>query len=68
MLHAVEARKALHRRLGLPLDRPLLRIANALNLSRSSAMESNKSLQKGNTLSLNYIIHLGYAMSMSFSV
>lgn len=28
---SVEQRKALHRRLGLPLDRPLLRTANALS-------------------------------------
>lgn len=57
MLHAVEVRKALHCRLGLPLDRPLLRIANALNLSKSSSKESNKSLQKGNASSLNFVNH-----------
>lgn len=34
-------------RLGLPFDRPLLRIANAINLSQSSGKARNSSKQKG---------------------
>ncbi|KAG6473736.1 hypothetical protein ZIOFF_067653 [Zingiber officinale] len=37
----VEMRKALHSRLGLPLDRPLLRIANALNFDTKSMKTIN---------------------------
>ncbi|XP_073099403.1 probable Ufm1-specific protease [Elaeis guineensis] len=36
-----EIRKSLHSRLGLPLDRPLLRIANALSIGSKSIMRSN---------------------------
>jgi len=38
---AVDVRKLLHLRLGLPLDRPLLRIANALDLSVNDDSKSN---------------------------
>jgi len=34
ILSAVEFRRSLHSRLGLPYDRPLLRIANALDFSK----------------------------------
>lgn len=47
LLSAVEVRRSLHSRLGLPYDRPLLRIANALDFSRSKSSGS-ESLQKGN--------------------
>ncbi|CAA0813359.1 Probable Ufm1-specific protease [Striga hermonthica] len=49
----VEARRTLHRRLGLPLDRPLLRIANAINFS--TVMD--KSNSKGSSLLKD--VHLG---------
>jgi len=47
MIYAVEVRRSLHSRLGLPYDRPLLRISNALDFSK---LKSNDmvSLQKGN--------------------
>lgn len=38
---SVEMRKALHSRLGLPLDRPLLRTANALNFGMKSMKTIN---------------------------
>lgn len=38
---AVDVRKSLHLRLGLPLDRPLLRTANALDLSVNDDSRSN---------------------------
>lgn len=44
---AVEVRKSLHLRLGLPFDRPLLRVANALNLSTTDDVKS-ESIQKSN--------------------
>ena len=44
-LSVVEVRKSLHSRLGLPFDRPLLRIANALNLFTT---DGGRSTQKGN--------------------
>ncbi|CAM8929612.1 unnamed protein product [Rhodiola kirilowii] len=56
-LKQVEARRALHQRLGLPMDRPLLRIANALNFSLSNNKGSNNSLRKGSTLLKD--VHIG---------
>lgn len=50
--HAVESRKSLHLRLGLPFDRPLLRIANALNLF---TIDGARSVQKGNQYPFTYI-------------
>lgn len=43
---AVKVRKSLHSRLGLPLDRPLLRIANAIYLSTVATSKKNL-IQKG---------------------
>uniref|UniRef100_A0A7N0RJ20 Probable Ufm1-specific protease n=1 Tax=Kalanchoe fedtschenkoi TaxID=63787 RepID=A0A7N0RJ20_KALFE len=60
-LKLVEARKALHQRLGLPLDRPLLRIANALNLSLSNPKGSNTFSRKGSTLLKD--VHIGIPSS-----
>jgi hypothetical protein len=51
-LFAVEHRKALHRRLGLPLDRPMLRVANALTLA---SLESSSNHSAGRS---NYIFRL----------
>ncbi|KMS97240.1 hypothetical protein BVRB_7g176880 [Beta vulgaris subsp. vulgaris] len=48
-LKQVEARRALHLRLGLPSDRPLLRIANALRFAKSAANEG-VSARKGYSL------------------
>lgn len=48
-LFAVEVRRSLHLRLGLPLDRPLLRIANSVNLFVRDTMKEN-SVHKGNCL------------------
>ncbi|KAI4336260.1 hypothetical protein L6164_014806 [Bauhinia variegata] len=56
----VEVRRSLHSRLGLPYDRPLLRIANALNLSRLKSNGSG-SLQKGSTLLRD--VHIGIPSS-----
>ncbi|KAK2987706.1 hypothetical protein RJ640_030293, partial [Escallonia rubra] len=44
----VEVRKSLHLRLGLPFDRPLLRIANAINLSLTKSGATRNSTRKGN--------------------
>ncbi|KAL7153576.1 hypothetical protein ABFS83_04G178600 [Erythranthe nasuta] len=49
-LKQVEVRKSLHLRLGLPFDRPLLRIANAINLSSSKDDTRDKSNLKGSYL------------------
>ncbi|KAL0385197.1 UNVERIFIED_CONTAM: putative Ufm1-specific protease [Sesamum radiatum] len=46
----VEVRRSLHLRLGLPFDRPLLRIANAINLSTVKASTRDKSNQRGSSL------------------
>lgn len=46
ILFAVEFRKSLHFKLGLPYDRPLLRIANALDFSKLK-YGGSASLQKG---------------------
>lgn len=53
----VEVRKSLHLRLGLPFDRPLLRIANAINLSASK--DGHKSNLKSKGSSLLKDVHLG---------
>lgn len=45
---AVEVRRSLHLRLGLPFDRPLLRIVNAISLSRTKDNSMGNSTQKGN--------------------
>ncbi|KAF9624385.1 hypothetical protein IFM89_010773, partial [Coptis chinensis] len=41
LLYAVEVRRSLHLRLGLPLDRPLLLVANALNFSTHKGVSGN---------------------------
>ncbi|KAG6408836.1 hypothetical protein SASPL_131861 [Salvia splendens] len=46
----VEARRSLHLRLGLQFDRPLLRIANAINLSPIKHSTRGKSNPKGSSL------------------
>ncbi|KAL2346987.1 hypothetical protein Fmac_000987 [Flemingia macrophylla] len=56
----VEVRRCLHSRLGLPYDRPLLRISNALDFSK---LKSNDvvSLRKGSTLLRD--VHIGIPSS-----
>ncbi|KAH7858264.1 hypothetical protein Vadar_021831 [Vaccinium darrowii] len=56
----VEARRSLHLRLGLPFDRPLLRIANAINLSTTSSARRH-STWKGSPLLKD--VHLGIPSS-----
>ncbi|PON72365.1 Peptidase C78, ubiquitin fold modifier-specific peptidase [Parasponia andersonii] len=56
----VGVRKSLHLRLGLPLNRPLLRTANALNLFTSDSVRSD-SIQKGSTLLKD--VHIGIPTS-----
>ncbi|KAH7528303.1 hypothetical protein FEM48_Zijuj05G0058400 [Ziziphus jujuba var. spinosa] len=56
----VEVRKSLHSRLGLPFDRPLLRVANALNLATSGGVRS-ESIQKGSFLLKD--VHIGIPSS-----
>lgn len=46
----VEVRRSLHLRLGLPFDRPLLRIANAISLSGTKGNSMGNSTQKGSSL------------------
>ncbi|KAK6153246.1 hypothetical protein DH2020_012885 [Rehmannia glutinosa] len=46
----VEVRRTLHLRLGLPFDRPLLRIANAINLSSIKDNTRDKSNPRGSSL------------------
>ncbi|KAL0364490.1 UNVERIFIED_CONTAM: putative Ufm1-specific protease [Sesamum angustifolium] len=46
----VEVRRSLHLRLGLPFDRPLLRIANAINLSSVKGNTRDKSNRRGSSL------------------
>lgn len=41
LLLAADTRRSLHLRLGLPLDRPLLRIANALSFKSSKMNETS---------------------------
>lgn len=55
-LKQVEARRSLHLRLGLPSDRPLLRIANSLSFTMSSSSE-RLSIRKGYSLLKD--VHLG---------
>ncbi|ESW09966.1 hypothetical protein PHAVU_009G170100 [Phaseolus vulgaris] len=56
----VEVRRSLHSRLGLPYDRPLLRISNALDFAK---LKNNDmvSLQKGSTLLRD--VHIGIPSS-----
>ncbi|XAR67950.1 hypothetical protein NMG60_11002905 [Bertholletia excelsa] len=56
----VELRRSLHLRLGLPCDRPLLRIANSINLSPSKDSSKRNSIVKG---SLPKDVHLGIPSS-----
>ncbi|KAI4343667.1 hypothetical protein L6164_010988 [Bauhinia variegata] len=56
----VEVRRSLHSRLGLPHDRPLLRIANALDLSRLKS-NASASLQKGSAVLRD--VHIGIPSS-----
>ncbi|GMJ13705.1 hypothetical protein like AT3G48380 [Hibiscus trionum] len=56
----VDARKSLHLRLGLPFDRPLLRVANSLDLSTKD--RSSRSLtRKGSSLLKD--VHIGIPSS-----
>ncbi|KAJ9567795.1 hypothetical protein OSB04_003761 [Centaurea solstitialis] len=57
----VEIRKALHQRLGLPLDRPLLRIASAMNFSIAKEGASGNVLRKGTPLLKD--VHVGIPSS-----
>ncbi|PSR95916.1 Ufm1-specific protease [Actinidia chinensis var. chinensis] len=57
----VEARRSLHLRLGLPFDRPLLRIANAINLSTAKDIARSNSIWKGSPLLKD--AHLGIPSS-----
>ncbi|XP_073142451.1 probable Ufm1-specific protease isoform X2 [Henckelia pumila] len=52
-LKQVEVRRSLHLRLGLPFDRPLLRIANAINFSVTKDDMKDKSYPKGSSLLKN---------------
>ncbi|KAF3436708.1 hypothetical protein FNV43_RR19455 [Rhamnella rubrinervis] len=56
----VEARKSLHLRLGLPFDRPLLRIANALDLFTTDRVRSD-SIRKGSSFLKD--VHIGIPKS-----
>lgn len=57
----VEIRRSLHLRLGLPLDRPLLRIANALDLSMTKDIARRNLIQKGSSLLKD--VHIGIPSS-----
>ncbi|KAL6973113.1 hypothetical protein U1Q18_027291 [Sarracenia purpurea var. burkii] len=57
----VEARRSLHLRLGLPFDRPLLRVANSINLSLPKGSARSKSIGKGSPLLKD--VHLGIPSS-----
>ncbi|XP_034674032.1 probable Ufm1-specific protease isoform X2 [Vitis riparia] len=57
----VEVRRSLHSRLGLPFDRPLLRIANALNLSTTKDSAKSNSIRKGSSLLRD--VHVGIPSS-----
>lgn len=61
----VEVRRSLHLRLGLPFDRPLLRIANAINLSATK--DKNRSNLKSKGSSLLKDVHLGILSSSGVS-
>ncbi|EEF51875.1 probable Ufm1-specific protease [Ricinus communis] len=60
-LKQVEVRRSLHLRLGLPFDRPLLRVANALDFSTAKDSSGGNSRRKG--LSLLKDVHLGIPSS-----
>ncbi|KAK6924737.1 Peptidase C78, ubiquitin fold modifier-specific peptidase 1/ 2 [Dillenia turbinata] len=53
----VELRKSLHLRLGLPFDRPLLRIANSLNSLVTKCSKNSHSKQKGTSVLED--VHIG---------
>nr|XP_023890024.1 probable Ufm1-specific protease [Quercus suber] len=57
----VEIRKSLHLRLGLPFDRPLLRIANVLDLSTTNVGGRSDSIRKGSTFLKD--VHIGIPSS-----
>ncbi|OAY47884.1 probable Ufm1-specific protease isoform X1 [Manihot esculenta] len=57
----VEIRRSLHLRLGLPFDRPLLRVANALDFSKVKDNSGSNLRQKG--LSLLKDVHIGIPSS-----
>ncbi|XP_031283525.1 probable Ufm1-specific protease [Pistacia vera] len=57
----VDVRKSLHLRLGLPFDRPLMRIANALDLSNTKDGSRSNSLRKGSSLLKD--VHIGIPSS-----
>ncbi|CAN6713734.1 unnamed protein product [Malus baccata var. baccata] len=57
----VEVRKSLHLRLGLPFDRPLLRIANALDFSTSRDVLRSDAKWKGSSLLKD--VHVGIPSS-----
>lgn len=57
----VEVRRSLHLRLGLPFDRPLLRVANAMKLSLTKDNTRNKPNLKGSYLLKD--VHLGIPSS-----
>ncbi|KAF2293237.1 hypothetical protein GH714_040593 [Hevea brasiliensis] len=57
----VEVRRSLHLRLGLPFDRPLLRVANALDFSTLKDNSGSNSRRKG--LSLLKDVHIGIPSS-----
>ncbi|WOG99435.1 hypothetical protein DCAR_0518783 [Daucus carota subsp. sativus] len=57
----VEVRRLLHMRLGLPFDRPLLRIANAINISQPNGKARSSNKQKGSLLPKD--VHLGIPSS-----
>lgn len=57
----VEVRRLLHMRLGLPFDRPLLRIANAINVSQPNGKARSSTKQKGSLLPKD--VHMGISSS-----
>ncbi|XP_037493175.1 probable Ufm1-specific protease isoform X2 [Jatropha curcas] len=60
-LKQVEVRRSLHLRLGLPFDRPLLRVANALDFFVKKDNSGSSARQKG--LSLLKDVHIGIPSS-----
>ncbi|XP_050224687.1 probable Ufm1-specific protease isoform X2 [Mercurialis annua] len=60
-LKQVEVRRSLHLRLGLPYDRPLLRVANALDFSMVKDSSVVKSRRKGSFLLKD--VHIGIPSS-----
>lgn len=59
-LKQVEARRSLHLRLGLPSDRPLLRVANAIKVAKST---SNEGVSSKKGYSLLKDVHAGISSS-----